>query len=663
MSGGDRRGGAASGVTSIPRCGVSSPFRGHLSTKSNAFSIGPSSRLSDQYRIRDHMLAHYNKILTAKAAVDSSAPKSLTKSIKYTDQQRREKLKTAVTRIERDPSRSPRPASRESSGSASQQKDLYDGFGNAFRRSPYSDPGVSPTSFLSSPRRLHSSENSAHFRRRHPDQSGASSRMGGGLSAWGTNTAAVRKFQDNRQKTYSGDLIEKHAHHFTGRQRPFTPRTLKTPAKPTLTQSRYYTAPRRRRSQTDLSSFRDRREAENGSRPLDGEEVEDPENFLVSEEEEEDSAHHRLSASRMSDHESPSPALQRIRSEEEELAYLGFVADVTNEILSLGLFSDRILDRVCERHIEENRHHLDQRKMHHLLDILRADLDSKDDKKLNIFVDHNFGSNRHFRDPLILPHTTKNDGFRSRCFSLEDYKSNLRFLDGMDDESQLPGKIRSILDGEDHPGPSGSLTCLDQRDLDNRNVLSGQEDFEETQRPPETAISLPEDEPETSPQKDDVLSLQDEETYSESQDITELSEKRSPVDDVLPEDHHGNQKSFSSTSLTDRPELDHDSKTSPEPRNLEDLEQSFSEKRSPVEDVLPEDHDGNQRSFSRTGLTDRPEQDHELKTSPELRDLEDLEQSFSEIIQVSKAEDGSVHEEETENVTSDRQDLCDQDDF
>ncbi|XP_073466797.1 spermatogenesis-associated protein 7 [Aquarana catesbeiana] len=621
VAGGDRSGGGAgSRVPSIPRCGVSSPFRGHLSTKSNAFCIGHSSRLSDQYRVRDHMLSHYNKILTAKAAVDCSVPKSMTKSIKYNDQQRRERLKTVVSHIERDSvssrASSSRPNSRESLDSALQQKDLYVGYDNAHRPFSYSDPGASPISFISSSRHFHSSEHAADMRWRHPDLSGASSRIGS--TAWGT---ALRKFQDNREKTYSGDLIEKHAQHFTSKQRPFTPRTLKTTAKSALAQSRFYTPPRRKRRgvreaevQTDLSSFRGRHGAANRNPPLDGEQVEDPENSLLSEEED-DTDQHRHSASRMSYDElkSPSPTMQRIHSEEEELAYLEFVADVTNEILSLGLFSDRIIDRVFERHLEENRHRLDVGKMRHLLGILRADLDSKDEKKLDLFVDYNFSTSRNFKDPFVLPYTMKNHGLLSQDFSVEDYKAtNLRYLDGKDNGPQLNDNVQTGLDEEDNPGPSSSLTCLGERDLDHNNVLSGQEDFEATRQSTEAVLPLPEDELDTSQQKDDFLYLQDdhEETHSESQDNNQLSEKMSSEDEVL-----------------------------------------------------LEDNDGNLSSFSQMGLTDPPELEHDLKSTHELKDLEDLEQSFSEIIQVSKAEECSVREEETENVPSNHENDSDQDDF
>ncbi|NXE88847.1 SPAT7 protein, partial [Menura novaehollandiae] len=59
---------------------------------------------------------------------------------------------------------------------------------------------------------------------------------------------------------------------------------------------------------------------------------------------------------------------------EEELLYLTFIEDVTNEILSLGLFSNRVLDQLFECHIEENKNRLDEAKMRHMLDVLKADL-------------------------------------------------------------------------------------------------------------------------------------------------------------------------------------------------------------------------------------------------------------------------------------------------
>ncbi|NXF01515.1 SPAT7 protein, partial [Smithornis capensis] len=59
---------------------------------------------------------------------------------------------------------------------------------------------------------------------------------------------------------------------------------------------------------------------------------------------------------------------------EEEPLYLTFIEDVTNEILSLGLFSNRVLEQLFECHIEENKNYLDEAKMRHMLDMLKADL-------------------------------------------------------------------------------------------------------------------------------------------------------------------------------------------------------------------------------------------------------------------------------------------------
>ncbi|NXK96341.1 SPAT7 protein, partial [Formicarius rufipectus] len=71
---------------------------------------------------------------------------------------------------------------------------------------------------------------------------------------------------------------------------------------------------------------------------------------------------------------------------EEELLYLTFIEDVTNEILSLGLFSNRVLDQLFECHIEANKDHLDEAKMRHILDELKRDLCSLDSEAEQIQV-------------------------------------------------------------------------------------------------------------------------------------------------------------------------------------------------------------------------------------------------------------------------------------
>lgn len=62
-----------------------------------------------------------------------------------------------------------------------------------------------------------------------------------------------RSFQDPTQKTYSGDVLLKHAHRFT-QEKPFTPRTLKSDHKSTLLPNRYYTPPRRKAEEEESSS-------------------------------------------------------------------------------------------------------------------------------------------------------------------------------------------------------------------------------------------------------------------------------------------------------------------------------------------------------------------------------------------------------------------------
>ncbi|NXO39484.1 SPAT7 protein, partial [Locustella ochotensis] len=69
---------------------------------------------------------------------------------------------------------------------------------------------------------------------------------------------------------------------------------------------------------------------------------------------------------------------------EEELLYLTFIEDVTNEILRLGLFSNRVLDRLFECHIEENKNRLDEGRMRQMLAVLKSDLGCSQDSETEL---------------------------------------------------------------------------------------------------------------------------------------------------------------------------------------------------------------------------------------------------------------------------------------
>uniref|UniRef100_A0A4X1SXF1 Spermatosis associated 7 n=1 Tax=Sus scrofa TaxID=9823 RepID=A0A4X1SXF1_PIG len=348
----------------LPRYGPPCLFKGHLSTKSNAFCTDSSSlRLSTLHLVKNHMAVHYNKILSAKAAVDCSVPLSMSASIKYADKQRREKLKKELARCERElkftktagqansksNSKSLFTTLQKPSGEPQDEDDVLieevNGF-PSFTRSPVTSserlhPGLPKSEKVltngtennsSSP--LSSMDYAASGPRKSYSGTSCSRRPRGAFPN-------SHRFQLVISKAPSGDLLDKHSELFSNRHLPFTPRTLKSEAKSFLSQYRYYTPAKRKKDFTNQ-----RIEAETQT---------------------------DLSRA-VCQYSLHPPSERKIYSDEEELLYLSFIEDVTDEILKLGLFSNRFLERLFERHIKQNKHHLEEEKMRHLLHILKVDL-------------------------------------------------------------------------------------------------------------------------------------------------------------------------------------------------------------------------------------------------------------------------------------------------
>ncbi|XP_010987463.2 spermatogenesis-associated protein 7 isoform X1 [Camelus dromedarius] len=409
----------------LPRYGPPCLFKGQLSTKSNAFCTDSSSlRLSTLHLVKNHMAVHYNKILSAKAAVDCSVPLSMSTSIKYADQQRREKLKKELARRERELKLA---KTTVQANSKSNSKSLFNtlqkpsgepqdedgmlieevsGF-QSFTRSPVTSserlhlslPKSNKVLTNGAEKNSSSSLSSMDYAASGPRKSCSGTSYGKGPRGTFPNS---HRFQLVISKAPSGDLLDKHSELFSNRHLPFTPRTLKTEAKSFLSQYRYYTPAKRKKdfsdqrleaeTQTELSSFK-----------CDFETVE-IKNFTDSEvnikqasscmtydtkgritplplqghelpwDEVKDGALQCSASRAVCQYSLQPPSERKIYSDEEELLYLSFIEDVTEEILKLGLFSNRFLERLFERHIKQNKHHLEEAKMRHLLHILKVDL-------------------------------------------------------------------------------------------------------------------------------------------------------------------------------------------------------------------------------------------------------------------------------------------------
>ncbi|XP_040831133.1 spermatogenesis-associated protein 7 isoform X2 [Ochotona curzoniae] len=362
----------------LPNFGPPSLFKGHLSTKSNAFCTDSSSlRLSTLQLVKNHMAVHYNKILSAKAAVDCSVPVSMTTSIKYADQQRREKLKKDLTKCENEfkitknvmqtnsknnsksffktmqkPSGEPQEDVfiEEVNGSASLAKSLVSSTEGPLPGRPRSGKVLiggaencssTPTCMDHTASQPHRTSSGPLYSRR-PRSTFPNS----------------HRFQLVISKAPSGDLLEKHSELFSNKELPFTPRTLKTEAKSFLSQYRYYMPARRRKgftdeqveaeTQTEFSSFH------SGLGTAKSKNLTNSEGNIQQ-------ASSRLTRDTAVD---KSPVSRQGPSR---------ARDVLEGSPSRRL-SPRFLEQLFEQHITQNKHHLEEEKMRQLLHGLKADL-------------------------------------------------------------------------------------------------------------------------------------------------------------------------------------------------------------------------------------------------------------------------------------------------
>nr|XP_034344431.1 spermatogenesis-associated protein 7 isoform X2 [Arvicanthis niloticus] len=367
-------------------------------------------RLTTLQLIKNHMAVHYNKILSAKAAVDCSVPVSVNTSIKYADQQRREKLRKELARCEKEfkLSKSAMQANskmnskffvnslQKPSGEPQDQDVLLE----EMTRYPSYAKSLVPSSeglHLSLPE---SNKMLMNGTQKHPSTS-PSRHLGCGHGG-DKRPRSAHQFQVLISKTPSGDLLEKHSDLFSNHQSPFTPRTLKTEAKSFLSQYRYYTPAKRRKdfsdqrmeaeTQTELSSFDSELGTAEKKSSKDSEvNIKQAPSYMINGAEDkiapvpsqgQNIAWDNIKDGILQQSSERTPCKlstqfspdSKVYSDEEELLYLSFMENVTDEILKLGLFSNRFLERLFERHIKKNRHHLEERKMRYLLHGLKVDL-------------------------------------------------------------------------------------------------------------------------------------------------------------------------------------------------------------------------------------------------------------------------------------------------
>ncbi|XP_060686990.1 spermatogenesis-associated protein 7 homolog [Hemiscyllium ocellatum] len=158
-----------------------------------------------------------------------------------------------------------------------------------------------------------------------------------------------RPFQDPQKKTYSGDLLDKHSNWFTEARQAFTPRTLRNRAKSFLLKYKYYTAPKNMQGNPSVTPTYNESFTDKSPVPFHLET--DCPVWYQSQGMRELNPRIR--------HSSSSVKL-KLMAWEDEMKYLQFLKEVTDDILCRGYHSNRILENIFQIHVERSKYHLNE---------------------------------------------------------------------------------------------------------------------------------------------------------------------------------------------------------------------------------------------------------------------------------------------------------------
>ncbi|XP_063775164.1 spermatogenesis-associated protein 7-like isoform X9 [Pseudophryne corroboree] len=305
------------------------PFKGHMSLKSSPLYPGSSCSLSTQFIIQDHMATHYRRLSSAKAAVDTSAPKSLSSSVKFRDQQNKERLLRAVHTFRDKIRQICSTSTHQSHSNFPGQREVHYGHREMAGTENASDV-QNTASRAHSPVLIARDVMASIEQGRHCDDDGGPGPFQPKSGRISLHHGLPRKktYKDPQKQTYSGDLLEKHAASFTRFTKPGQPRLLRKPAQSVLSQYRYYTAPAKRKTTNPLSPPGDKR------------------------------------------HMARETQLYR----EEDLKHLRFLEALTSDLVRKGCESNGAMENVFQDHLTRNGN-IDEVKKEVLVQELREELE------------------------------------------------------------------------------------------------------------------------------------------------------------------------------------------------------------------------------------------------------------------------------------------------